>query len=57
LAIREQICQTCPASPTAGDYCGDNLARTCPLSRYAGEVVATLQQMATSASASAAKEK
>jgi hypothetical protein len=50
-AFRDHICQTCPASPTAGDYCYENLARSCPLSRCAGEVVDLVQHLDRSSAA------
>jgi hypothetical protein len=44
-ALRTIVCSHCKLSPTAGDYCSESLARTCPLSRYALEVVAVLQRL------------
>jgi len=43
--MRRFVCQTCTASPTAGDYCAEGLARTCPLSRYAGELLQVLSSI------------
>ena len=42
-AVRELICQTCEASPTAGDFCDGRSTRSCPLSRYLGDVIETLE--------------
>ncbi len=39
------ICQTCRASPTAGDFCSDRLARTCPLSRYGAQLIEILERL------------
>lgn len=44
-AAREIICQTCDATPSGGDYCADRSSRKCPLSRYMGEVVETLEAL------------
>jgi hypothetical protein len=43
--LREMVCQTCKLSPSAGDYCGESLARTCPLSRYGQDVLELLDRM------------
>ena len=34
--IRNIVCSVCSATPTAGDFCEQDMSRTCPLSRYAG---------------------
>ena len=39
------VCPTCHASTSAGEFCADRLARTCPLSRYAGEVLEILEDL------------
>lgn len=44
-AIRETVCQNCESTPTAGDYCGDRTTRACPLSRYTGLIVQTLERL------------
>lgn len=44
-ALRNTVCNHCTLSPSAGDYCSESLARTCPLSRYALHVVAVLQRL------------
>jgi hypothetical protein len=43
--MRESVCQTCECSASAGDYCADRLARTCPLSRYAGDVLEIVEEV------------
>lgn len=43
-AINELVCQNCKSSPTAGDYCADGQIRSCPLSRYSGDVVDVLEK-------------
>src|SRR5689334_3958007 len=43
--IKDFVCQSCDASPTAGDYCTDGMARSCPLSLYGGEVVALIERL------------
>ena len=40
--VRGAICQRCALSPSAGEYCSEYLARTCPLSRYSAELIAVL---------------
>src|SRR5205823_9815179 len=43
LAVRNQICNGCCVKPTAGDYCGSRLNRTCSLSCFAGQAIAILE--------------
>ena len=43
-ALKDQVCQGCTLRETAGDYCADYSARTCPLSRYSTAVIARLQR-------------
>lgn len=45
-AITEQICQHCKLVESAGDYCADRFARTCPLSCYAPSVLEALEALA-----------
>ena len=44
-AMRENICSHCTLSDTAGDYCAEMEARTCPLSRYAPRVLEILEDL------------
>jgi hypothetical protein len=44
-ALRNNVCNTCTLSESAGDYCGKSLARTCPLSCHALDVVALLERL------------
>jgi len=44
-AVKDQICQGCTLKESAGDYCPDYTARTCPLSRYSTAVISRLQRM------------
>ena len=44
-AVKDQICQGCTLKESAGDYCADYGARTCPLTRYSAAVIARLQRM------------
>jgi hypothetical protein len=44
-AMREQVCSRCTMSATAGDYCAEMEARTCPLSRYAPRVLEILEDL------------
>jgi hypothetical protein len=44
-AVQDQICQGCILKESAGDYCADYGARTCPLSRFSAAVIARLQRM------------
>jgi hypothetical protein len=43
--VQRFICPTCKNSSAAGDFCPEHLARTCPLSAYAGDVIDTLEHM------------
>ena len=43
--MRNQVCNHCTLSPTAGDFCSESLARTCPLSRHALDVVRLLERL------------
>ena len=44
-AILEQVCRTCEASPTAGDYCTRRFTRTCPLSVHGMEALGALEPL------------
>ena len=44
-AMRERICSRCNLSDTAGDYCAEMEARTCPLSRYTPRVLEILEDL------------
>jgi hypothetical protein len=44
-AIREQVCQKCTASVTAGDYCYEGFSRTCPLSIMAPNVLLVIESL------------
>jgi hypothetical protein len=46
--MRNQVCNHCTLSPTAGDFCSESLARTCPLSRYALDVIGLLERLPSS---------
>ena len=41
-AVKDSICAGCHLTPSAGDFCADYSARTCPLSRYSAAVVDAL---------------
>lgn len=43
--VRDLVCARCTIAPTAGDYCAEFQARTCPLSRYAREVLDLIEQV------------
>jgi hypothetical protein len=43
--LREYVCPACHASISAGDYCAEHIARTCPLSIYSAEVLDILQRL------------
>jgi len=45
LAVKDQVCQGCALRESAGDYCADYAARTCPLSRYSTAVISRLQRL------------
>ena len=38
-AVRNSVCGACHLRPTSGDFCADYGARTCPVSRYSGQVL------------------
>ena len=42
-AIREGVCQQCTATPSAGDFCADRLACTCPLAMQSAKVLEALE--------------
>ena len=44
--VRKHICQRCTLSPSAGEYCAEFATRTCPLSRYLGDIVEVLGKVA-----------
>jgi hypothetical protein len=44
-AIRDGICQYCEATPTAGDFCSERLARICPLSLFGREVLSVIETL------------
>lgn len=43
--LRDYVCPACRASVSAGDYCAEHVARTCPLSCYSAEVLDVLQRL------------
>ncbi len=43
--IREQICQSCELSSTAGDWCADRTSCACRLTRYTSLVIETLERL------------
>ena len=45
-AVTSRVCGGCQLRPTRGDFCADYLARTCPVSRYSGDVLAALRRLA-----------
>jgi hypothetical protein len=38
-SVKELICGRCTLAPSSGEYCIEYMTRTCPLSRYAAEVI------------------
>ena len=54
-AVCESVCAACRLKPTAGEFCAEYAARTCPLSRYGAAVVAALQRAARSFEAGAVR--
>ena len=44
-AVKDKVCQGCCLKESAGDYCADYGARTCPLSRYSAAVISRLQRL------------
>jgi hypothetical protein len=47
--MRNQVCNHCTLSPSAGDFCSESLARTCPLSRHALDVIRLLERLTATA--------
>jgi hypothetical protein len=45
LAVKATICSHCHLAPTAGEDCAEFENRTCPLSRFAGEVVTLVETL------------
>jgi hypothetical protein len=43
--LRQYVCPSCHASVSAGDYCAEHVARTCPLSIYSADVLDLLQRL------------
>lgn len=43
--IRSAICSACSLAPTAGEFCAEYQNRTCPLSRFAVEVVQLIETL------------
>ena len=37
--MKDLICARCTLAPSSGEYCAEYMARTCPLSRYARDVL------------------
>jgi hypothetical protein len=44
-AVRETICSGCHLAPTAGEDCVEYATRTCPLSRFAAEIVTLIETL------------
>jgi len=44
-AVMQEICGSCTLTTTAGALCPAFAARSCPLSRFSGEVVALLETL------------
>jgi hypothetical protein len=44
-AVKRRICAGCHLAPTAGDDCVEFAERTCPLSRFAREVVTLIETL------------
>jgi hypothetical protein len=44
-ALKELVCARCTLAPSSGEYCSDFNARTCPLSRYARDVLQLIDQV------------
>ena len=41
--IRDAICPTCALSNSAGEFCADRMARTCPLAAYGKQVIELIE--------------
>ncbi len=42
-AICDGICPACKLTPSAGDFCADQMARTCPLAAYGKQVIELIE--------------
>ena len=45
VAVKKTICSGCHLAPTAGDDCVEFADRTCPVSRFAREVVIVIETL------------
>lgn len=52
-ARKQEVCATCQEMPSSGEYCLQNLTRSCPLSRYQLEVVAAIRDARAGAASKA----
>ena len=48
-AVKQLACAQCSLSPSSGEYCSEYGARTCPLSRYARDVLQLIEQVVPAA--------
>jgi hypothetical protein len=56
-SVKDLVCARCTLAPSSGEYCSEYVARTCPLSRYARDVlelIDALQAPRTTAAPAAA---
>lgn len=44
-AVKESVCGRCRLTATAGEFCGEYATRSCPLSRYSGDVLCALPRV------------
>jgi hypothetical protein len=51
-AVKREICESCTLAPSSGEFCSEYLARTCPLSRYAQDVIELIQHLPSRRTAS-----
>ena len=43
--LKQLVCARCTLAPSSGEYCSEYNARTCPLSRYARDVLQLIDQI------------
>ena len=43
--LKQLVCAHCTVAPSSGEYCSEYNARTCPLSRYARDVLQLIDQI------------
>ena len=53
--VKDLICARCTLAPSSGEYCAEYTARTCPLSRYARDVLELIDAVLATRTPTAAR--